>query len=117
LSYDPGVMPLVKAMIDEYVLCEHWDQMGAASVTEGVRAQVGDHYSRLLMERGYEPKQALKVIGNGIKAYMSIANRMRWYEASPILPFKTGKPADDIIREIQVHGRISAGEKELLPSK
>lgn len=106
--YDTGVMPLVKAMIDEYVLCEYWDQMGAAAVTEGVRAQVANHYSQLLLERGYPPEQALKVVGNGIKAYMSIATRLRWREASAIQPFWNGEPPDVMISSIRNHGRTEA---------
>lgn len=107
-SYDTGVMPLVKAMIDEYVLCEYWDQMGAAAVTEGVRAQVADHYSQLLLERGYSPEHALKVVGNGVKAYMSIATRLRWRESSAIQPFWKGEPPDAMIHNIQAYGRAEA---------
>ncbi len=77
--YDRAIMPLVKAMIDEYLLCQHWDRMTQASSTRvrdyilGVNAQIACHYAQLLQERGYGEEQAVKVVGVAIYGFMQLS--------------------------------------------
>lgn len=78
-GYDRVIMPMVKGMIDEYLLCQYWNNMTQGSgarvrdYIRGVKAQIACHYAQLLQEQGYGEEQAVKVVGEAISGFMELS--------------------------------------------
>lgn len=104
-GYDRAIMPLVKAMIDEYLLCQHWDRMTQESSTRvrdyifGVKAQIACHYAQLLQEQGYGEEQAVKVVGVAIRGFtdLSLSARLGPAAVTPERLREGGPPSASVM--------------------
>ena len=98
------VMRILEAMIDEYVLCHHLEVnfrsqgLTIPQCIRTVRADVAKHYADLLQETGFTMDETVKIVGNGIRAFMDAMTRAG-YKAESILPSRTqqGITANDML--------------------
>lgn len=122
-GYDRVIMPLVKGMIDEYLLCQHWNNMTQGSgarvrdFIRGVKAQIACHYAQLLQEQGYGEEQAVKVVGVAIRGFMDLSPKagLGFAAVSPQRLRKGGPPSASAMIE-EIKGWAERAATAALPS-